>query len=75
MKGMMAQFAQVILAVGTKLQAILTKMALEITERHAVVQGIPLVQASDKYFWFSKPHLILHLIHFALFQVKILLFF
>ncbi|KAK1439255.1 hypothetical protein QVD17_05071 [Tagetes erecta] len=58
----------VILAVGTKLQAILTKMALEITERHAVVQGIPLVQASDKYFWFSKPQLILHLIHFVLFQ-------
>ncbi|KAJ9564662.1 hypothetical protein OSB04_000628 [Centaurea solstitialis] len=60
----------VILAVGTKLQAILTKMALEITERHAVVQGIPLVKASDKYFWFSKPHLILHLIHFALFQYE-----
>ncbi|KAJ0643003.1 hypothetical protein HanOQP8_Chr16g0639951 [Helianthus annuus] len=59
----------VILAVGTKLQAILTKMALEITERHAVVQGIPLVQASDKYFWFSKPHLMLHLIHFVLFQI------
>ncbi|KAI7756034.1 hypothetical protein M8C21_004662 [Ambrosia artemisiifolia] len=58
----------IILAVGTKLQAILTKMALEITERHAVVQGIPLVQASDKYFWFSKPSLMLHLIHFALFQ-------
>ncbi|KAI3668894.1 hypothetical protein L6452_40111 [Arctium lappa] len=58
----------VILAVGTKLQAILTKMALEITERHAVIQGIPLVQASDNYFWFSKPRLMLHLIHFALFQ-------
>ncbi|KAB1212696.1 MLO-like protein 8 [Morella rubra] len=58
----------IILAVGTKLQAILTKMALEITERHAVVQGIPLVQGSDKYFWFSQPQLILHLIHFALFQ-------
>ncbi|KAI3784395.1 hypothetical protein L1987_43494 [Smallanthus sonchifolius] len=58
----------VILAVGTKLQAILTKMALEITERHAVVQGIPLVQASDKYFWFSRPSLMLHLIHFVLFQ-------
>ncbi|KAK4483135.1 hypothetical protein RD792_010315 [Penstemon davidsonii] len=57
-----------ILAVGTKLQAILTNMALEITERHAVVQGMPLVQGSDKYFWFSKPHLVLHLIHFALFQ-------
>ncbi|KAL8251544.1 hypothetical protein R6Q59_035237 [Mikania micrantha] len=58
----------IILAVGTKLQAILTKMAIEITERHAVVQGIPLVQASDKLFWFSSPNLMLHLIHFALFQ-------
>ncbi|KAK8653166.1 hypothetical protein V6N13_127177 [Hibiscus sabdariffa] len=58
----------IILAVGTKLQAILTKMALEITERHAVVQGIPLVQGSDKYFWFGRPELVLHLIHFALFQ-------
>lgn len=58
----------IILVVGTKLQAILTRMALEITERHAVVQGIPLVQASDKYFWFSRPRLILHFIHFALFQ-------
>ncbi|XP_031401623.1 MLO-like protein 8 [Punica granatum] len=58
----------IILAVGTKLQAILTKMALEISERHAVVQGIPLVQGSDKYFWFGRPQLVLHLIHFALFQ-------
>ncbi|KAI3462295.1 hypothetical protein Pfo_018958 [Paulownia fortunei] len=58
----------IILAVGTKLQAILTKMALEITERHAVVQGIPLVQGSNKYFWFGRPQLVLHLIHFALFQ-------
>ncbi|XP_051139467.1 MLO-like protein 8 [Andrographis paniculata] len=58
----------IILAVGTKLQAVLTKMALEITERHAVVQGIPLVQVSDKFFWFGRPRLVLHLIHFALFQ-------
>ncbi|XP_015063323.1 MLO-like protein 8 [Solanum pennellii] len=58
----------IILAVGTKLQAVLTRMALDIKERHAVVQGIPLVQASDKYFWFGRPRLVLHLIHFALFQ-------
>ncbi|KAL3625520.1 MLO-like protein 8 [Castilleja foliolosa] len=58
----------IILAVGTKLQCILTKMALEISERHAVVQGIPLVQGSDKFFWFGRPQLVLHLIHFALFQ-------
>ncbi|KAE8076381.1 hypothetical protein FH972_015037 [Carpinus fangiana] len=61
-------FYVIILAVGTELQAILTKMALEISERHAVVQGIPLVQGSDKYFWFGWPQLVLHLIHFALFQ-------
>ncbi|XP_026456054.1 MLO-like protein 9 [Papaver somniferum] len=58
----------IILAVGRKLQAIITKMALEITERYAVVQGIPLVQVSDKHFWFSRPQLVLYLIHFTLFQ-------
>ncbi|TKY75354.1 MLO protein 5 [Spatholobus suberectus] len=58
----------VILAVGTKLQAIITRMALDIKERHAVVQGIPLVQVSDKYFWFAWPQLVLYLIHFVLFQ-------
>ncbi|RDX69360.1 MLO-like protein 8, partial [Mucuna pruriens] len=57
-----------ILAVGTKLQATLAMMAIEITERHVVVQGIPLVQGSDRYFWFSQLRLVLHLIHFALFQ-------
>lgn len=65
----------IILAVGTKLQAILTRMAIEITDRHQVVQGIPLVQVSDKFFWFGKPHLVLHLIHFALFQVSNCLLF
>ncbi|CAL0326949.1 unnamed protein product [Lupinus luteus] len=58
----------VVLAVGTKLQAIITRMALDIKERHAVVQGIPLVQVSDKYFWFQWPQLVLYLIHFVLFQ-------
>lgn len=53
---------------GTKLQAIITQMAVEIQERHAVVQGIPLVQVSDRYFWFSWPKLVLHLIHLTLFQ-------
>ncbi|KZV21736.1 MLO-like protein 8 [Dorcoceras hygrometricum] len=60
----------IILAVGTKLQAILTRMALDITDRHAVVQGMPLVQGSDKYFWFGRPQLVLQLIHFALFQYE-----
>lgn len=58
----------IILAVGTKLQAIITEMAIDIQERHAVVQGIPLVQVSDRYFWFNSPTLVLHLIHFTMFQ-------
>ncbi|KAK6939202.1 Mlo-related protein [Dillenia turbinata] len=58
----------IILAVGTKLQAIISQMAIEIKEKHAVVQGIPLVQVSDRHFWFSKPQLILYLIHYTLFQ-------
>lgn len=61
---------QIILAVGTKLQAIITQMALEIKERHAVIQGIPLVQLSDHHFWFGRPHFIMFLIHFTLFQVS-----
>ncbi|KAI5438502.1 hypothetical protein KIW84_024298 [Lathyrus oleraceus] len=58
----------IILAVGTKLQVILARMALEITDRHVVVLGMPLVQSSDRYFWFNQPQFLLHLIHFALFQ-------
>ncbi|ESQ50754.1 hypothetical protein EUTSA_v10022612mg [Eutrema salsugineum] len=58
----------IILAVGTKLQAIMARMAMGITDKHAVVQGMPLVQGNDEYFWFHRPQLILHLIHFALFQ-------
>ncbi|XAR61516.1 hypothetical protein NMG60_11015963 [Bertholletia excelsa] len=58
----------VVLAVGTKLQSIITQMAIAILDRHAVVQGIPLVQVSDKHFWFGRPHLVLVLIHLTLFQ-------
>ncbi|THU71780.1 hypothetical protein C4D60_Mb04t05100 [Musa balbisiana] len=57
-----------ILSVGTKLQAIITRMALEIKERHAVIQGMPLVQLSDHHFWFGRPQFVLFLIHFTLFQ-------
>ncbi|KAK1441592.1 hypothetical protein QVD17_07603 [Tagetes erecta] len=57
-----------ILAVGTKLQGIIGQMAIEIQERHAVVQGIPLVQVTDKHFWFLDPTLILYLIQLTLFM-------
>ncbi|AQK80710.1 MLO-like protein [Zea mays] len=59
----------IILSVGTKLQGIICRMAIDITERHAVIQGIPLVQVSDSYFWFARPTFVLFLIHFTLFQI------
>ncbi|KAI3745591.1 hypothetical protein L6452_07992 [Arctium lappa] len=58
----------IILAVGTKLQAIVTQMAVEIQERQSVVQGIPIVELSDRHFWFNQPRLILYLIQLTLFQ-------
>lgn len=58
----------IILAVGSKLQAIVTQMAVEIQERQSVVQGVPVVELSDRHFWFSQPRLILYLIQLTLFQ-------
>ncbi|XP_071713349.1 MLO-like protein 9 [Rutidosis leptorrhynchoides] len=58
----------IILAVGTKLQAIIAQMATEIQERQSVIQGIPLVQVTDKHFWFQDPTLILYLIQLTLFM-------
>ncbi|XP_024970827.1 MLO-like protein 5 isoform X2 [Cynara cardunculus var. scolymus] len=58
----------ILLAVGTKLQAIIAQMAMDIQERHAVIQGIPLVQVTDKHFWFKDPTIILYFIQLTLFM-------
>ncbi|KAF6134641.1 hypothetical protein GIB67_002042 [Kingdonia uniflora] len=57
-----------ILMVGTKLQVIITRMGLRIQDRGDVVKGVLTVQPADDLFWFNRPHLILYLIHFVLFQ-------
>ncbi|OIV99339.1 hypothetical protein TanjilG_17149 [Lupinus angustifolius] len=62
-------FITIILLVGTKLQVIITKMALSIQQRGEVLKGMPLVQLGDHLFWFNRPSLILHLINFVLFQM------
>ncbi|RWW77566.1 hypothetical protein BHE74_00014273 [Ensete ventricosum] len=67
---MFLKLMQIILAVGMKLQAIISTMANEIRERHTVVQGIPLVHLSDQHFWFGHPRYVLFLLHLALFQVR-----
>ncbi|KAG8644577.1 hypothetical protein MANES_11G142400v8 [Manihot esculenta] len=58
----------IILLVGTKLQVIITKMAIRIQERGEVVKGVPVVQPGDHLFWFNRPSLLLYLINFVLFQ-------
>ncbi|XP_039051410.1 MLO-like protein 6 [Hibiscus syriacus] len=58
----------VILLVGTKLQVIITKMALRIQERGEVVRGVPVVEPGDDLFWFNRPRFLLFLISFVLFQ-------
>ncbi|XP_057873962.2 MLO-like protein 6 [Cryptomeria japonica] len=58
----------ILLIVGTKLQVIITKMALDIQDTNPVVRGAPVVNPNDQLFWFKRPRLILHLIHFSLFQ-------
>ncbi|KAL4310375.1 hypothetical protein GQ457_01G029840 [Hibiscus cannabinus] len=57
-----------LLAVGTKLEHIITQLAQEVAEKHVVVEGELVVQPSDNHFWFSRPRLVLSLIHIILFQ-------
>ncbi|KAK7310550.1 hypothetical protein RJT34_08122 [Clitoria ternatea] len=57
-----------LLAVGTKLEHVITQLAHEVAEKHAAIEGDLVVQPSDDHFWFHRPGFILFLIHFILFQ-------
>ncbi|KAJ1399026.1 Mlo-related protein [Sesbania bispinosa] len=57
-----------LLAVGTKLEHVITQLAHEVAEKHAAIEGDLVVQPSDDHFWFHRPHIVLLLIHFILFQ-------
>lgn len=59
---------QLLLAVGTKLEHIITDLAHEVAEKHVAVEGDLVVRPSDDLFWFQSPRLVLFLIHFILFQ-------
>ncbi|KAF4370487.1 hypothetical protein G4B88_005208, partial [Cannabis sativa] len=61
-------FAPIVLLVGTKLELIVMEMAEEIQDRTTIVRGAPIVEPSNKFFWFNRPHWILLLIHFTLFE-------
>ncbi|XP_044499986.1 MLO-like protein 1 [Mangifera indica] len=57
-----------LLAVGTKLEHIITQLAHEVAGKHVAVEGDLVVQPSDDHFWFNRPRIVLLLIHFILFQ-------
>ncbi|KAL7243685.1 hypothetical protein ACSBR1_015990 [Camellia fascicularis] len=57
-----------LLIVGTKLQSIITQMCLDSNDKSNVVRGTLLVRPSDHFFWFGQPKLLLHLMHFIVFQ-------
>ncbi|KAK9092756.1 hypothetical protein Syun_027667 [Stephania yunnanensis] len=58
----------ILLLVGTKLEAVITTMCLESRDSSTVVRGTLLVKPNDNLFWFGKPHMLLCLMHFILFQ-------
>ncbi|XP_042475559.1 MLO-like protein 3 [Macadamia integrifolia] len=57
----------IILFIGTKLEVILARMALQLKDQTAVIMGAPLVHPDDNLFWFSKPRFVLFLLHFTMF--------
>ncbi|KAM5559847.1 MLO-like protein 3 [Rosa sericea] len=57
----------VVLVLGTKLEYIVAKMALQIKEQNNVIIGTPLVRVDDDLFWFGKPRFVLVLLHYTLF--------
>lgn len=59
---------QLLLAVGTKLEHVISQLAQEVAQRHVAIEGDLVVQPSDDHFWFHRPRLVLVLIHIILFQ-------
>lgn len=57
-----------LLAVGAKLEHIISQLAQEVAEKHVAVQGDLVVRPSDDHFWFHRPKLVRRLIHIILFQ-------
>ncbi|KAF8780142.1 hypothetical protein HU200_001803 [Digitaria exilis] len=58
----------ILLLVGTKLEIVIMEMAKEIQDKATVIKGAPIVEPSDRFFWFNRPEWVLFLIHLTLFQ-------
>ncbi|TVU29660.1 hypothetical protein EJB05_21237, partial [Eragrostis curvula] len=57
-----------LLVVGSKMEHIITELAVEVAQKHTAVEGDIVVAPSDEFFWFHRPKLVLVLIHIVLFQ-------
>ncbi|KAJ4968426.1 hypothetical protein NE237_015127 [Protea cynaroides] len=57
-----------LLAVGTKLEHVISQLAHEVAEKHVAIEGELVVQPKDSHFWFSQPRIVLFLIQIILFQ-------
>ncbi|KAI3962208.1 hypothetical protein MKX01_030758 [Papaver californicum] len=57
-----------LLAVGAKLEHVISQLAHEVATKHVAIEGDLVVKPSDEHFWFSRPRIVLFLIHFILFQ-------
>lgn len=61
---------KLVMLVGTKLQHVVSLLALEIAEPRAEPSNGTQVKPRDDLFWFGKPVILLRLIQFVSFQVK-----
>ncbi|KAG7950102.1 hypothetical protein I3843_13G094700 [Carya illinoinensis] len=54
-----------VLLLGTKLEIIVARMALQLKDQNSVIKGTPVVQLNDSHFWFNRPQFVLTILHFT----------
>jgi mlo protein len=60
--------AILVMLVGTKLEHVVSKLALEVKEQQTGTSNGAQVKPRDGLFWFGKPEILLRLIQFIIFQ-------
>lgn len=59
---------QLLFVVGAKLEHVMVELAREAAKTHQKREGKIVIEPKDDLFWFHRPHIVLNLIHFILFQ-------
>ncbi|KAL3628539.1 hypothetical protein CASFOL_027585 [Castilleja foliolosa] len=60
----------IVLTVGTKLEVIVAKMALQLKKQKNVIIEAQVVELNDNNFWFGQPSFLLDLMHLTLFLIE-----